>query len=218
MTALRVYWSVKVIVYIDGFNLYYGALKGSPYKWLDLEKLSRSLLPRDEIVGIRYFTSRISSAGLDPEAAARQEIYLRALKTLPLVRVHFGTFLSHPVFLPLAQDPSRFVRVLRLEEKGTDVSLASHLLVDCFQRRCESAVIVSNDSDLAETVVLARREGGSVVGVVNPRLGSLPSRELTAGATFVRQLKVRHLAQAQLPPRIVSLQGVLRRPDSWLSH
>jgi uncharacterized LabA/DUF88 family protein len=209
---------VRVIVYIDGFNLYYGALKGSSYKWLDLEKLSGLLLPRDEIVGIRYFTSRISSAGLDPEAAKRQDIYLRALRTLPLVRVHFGTFLSHAVSLPLAHDPSRFARVIRLEEKGTDVSLASHLMVDCFQRRCEAAVIVSNDSDLAETVVLARREGGIVVGVVNPRLGSLPSRELTAGATFVRQLKARHLSQSQLPARIDSVHDVLSRPDSWMRH
>ncbi len=209
---------MKAIVYIDGFNLYYGALKGSPYKWLDLEKLSRALLPRDEIVGIRYFTSRISSVGLDPEAAKRQDIYLRALRTLPLVRVRFGTFLSHAVSLPLARDPSQFARVIRLEEKGTDVSLASHLLVDCFQRRCDAAVIVSNDSDLAETVVLARREGGVVVGVVNPRLGSLPSRELTAGAAFVRQLKIRHLSQSQLPSRIGSLHGVLCRPESWMSH
>jgi uncharacterized LabA/DUF88 family protein len=209
---------VKVIVYVDGFNLHYGALKGSPYKWLDLEKLSRALLPRDEIVGIRYFTSRVSSAGLDPEAAKRQDLYLRALRTLPLVRVHFGAFLSHAVSLPLAENPSRFMRVLRLEEKGTDVSLASHLLVDCFQRRCDAAVIVSNDSDLAETVVLARQEMGAVVGVVNPRLGTHPSREWTAGATFVRQLKTRHLAQSRLPSTIQSFQGIPKRPDSWMKH
>ena len=53
---------VRTIVYIDGFNLYYGALKGSPWKWLDLEKLCHLLLPRDEIILIRYFTSKVQGS------------------------------------------------------------------------------------------------------------------------------------------------------------
>jgi hypothetical protein len=36
-------------VYIDGFNLFYGALKASPYKWLDPEALCHHLLPKDSI-------------------------------------------------------------------------------------------------------------------------------------------------------------------------
>ncbi len=47
-------------VYVDGFNLYYGSLKDRPYRWLDLDALSRVLLPRDQINRIRYFTARVS--------------------------------------------------------------------------------------------------------------------------------------------------------------
>ena len=151
----------------------------------------------------------------DSSVSARQEIYLRVLRTLPSVRVHFGAFLSHAVFLPLASDPKSFVRVIKTQEKGTDVSLASHLLADCFQQRCEAAVIVSNDSDLAETVVLARHEARVIVGVINPRLESNPSRELSSEAIFIRQLKSRHLIAAQFPRIVRSAWGEIKKPDSW---
>ena len=51
----------RTIVYIDGFNFYYGAVKDTPHKWLDFEAFCRLLLPRDDIVKIRYFTARISA-------------------------------------------------------------------------------------------------------------------------------------------------------------
>jgi len=50
---------VRANVYVDGFNLYYGALKGTPLKWLDIAALCRLLLPGDTINRIRYFTARI---------------------------------------------------------------------------------------------------------------------------------------------------------------
>jgi hypothetical protein len=78
---------VLVNVYVDGFNLYYGCLKGSPYKWLDLDALSRTLLPGDDIHRIRYFTARVSARPDNPACNRRQAVYLRALRTIPhLVR------------------------------------------------------------------------------------------------------------------------------------
>ena len=44
-------------VHIDGFNLYYGALKRAPYKWFDLGLPARSLLPTDTVKEIHYFTA-----------------------------------------------------------------------------------------------------------------------------------------------------------------
>lgn len=79
-------------VYIDGFNLFYGALKGSPYKWLDLEALCQHLLPKDSINRIRYFTAKVSARPDEPQLPVRQETYLRALGTLPSVSVHLGVF------------------------------------------------------------------------------------------------------------------------------
>ena len=89
-------------VYIDGFNLYYGALKGSRYKWLDLEALCRQLLPKDSIHRIRYFTAKVTARPADPQLPVRQQTYLRALATLPSVSVHLGVFYVSTVRAPLA--------------------------------------------------------------------------------------------------------------------
>lgn len=60
-------------VYVDGFNLYYGALKGTRYKWLDLDALFRKLLPTHELKRIRYFTARISGRPGNPDSPTRQD-------------------------------------------------------------------------------------------------------------------------------------------------
>ena len=96
-------------VYIDGFNLYYGCLKGTPYKWLDLDALCRRLLPKHEIQRIRYFTALVSARPGDPQQPIRQEIYLRALRTIPHLSIHLGRFLvlqSQPSALLLVVDAS----------------------------------------------------------------------------------------------------------------
>jgi hypothetical protein len=50
--------------YIDGFNLYYGCLKGSPFKWLDPSKLCPHLLPKGhQVHEIKYYTARVSWPG-----------------------------------------------------------------------------------------------------------------------------------------------------------
>jgi uncharacterized LabA/DUF88 family protein len=203
-------------VYIDGFNLYYGALRGTPYKWLDLEALCRRLLPKDVINGIRYFTARITARPDDPQQAQRQEIYLRALKTFPLITLHFGHFLTHPVRLPLAQPHPRGPRtaqVLRTEEKGSDVNLASHLLLDGFQRNCDTAVVMSNDSDLRVPIRIAEQVLSLRVGIVNPQPAASRSRALKA--TFFKQLRESTVAECQLPEVIIDAQGEIGKPDRW---
>jgi NYN domain len=137
-----------VNVYIDGFNLYYGALKRTPYKWLDLGKLVESLLPKDTIQEIHYFTARVSSRAYNPTSAHDQGLYIRALKTIPNLHIKYGHFLTHSVPMYLTNvTPAQKVWVDKTEEKGSDVNLASHLLRDAYLNRFEVAVLVTNDSD-----------------------------------------------------------------------
>jgi hypothetical protein len=88
-------------VYIDGFNLYYGSLRNTPYRWLNLETLCQLLLPKNTIGEIKYFTALVSSRPNDPDQAIRQQLYLRALGTLPKVSIHKGHFLTHEVTMAL---------------------------------------------------------------------------------------------------------------------
>src|SRR3990170_8012611 len=123
----------KTFVYVDGFNLYYGAVKDTPYKWLNIRRLAELLLPGYSMAKIKYFTARVSARKDDPEKPTRQQIYLRALRTLENLEIIYGSFLSHDVMMPLAEPtPSgpRFAKVARTEEKGSDVNIATHLIHD----------------------------------------------------------------------------------------
>ena len=104
-------------VYIDAFNLYYGCLKGTPYRWLDLDLLCRLLLPSYAVNRIRYFTAIVESRPGDPGQQQRQQAYLRALLTIPNQSIHFGSFLTNAVRLPLVE-PQPGLRTLR-DERGT---------------------------------------------------------------------------------------------------
>ena len=203
----------KTIVYIDGFNFYYGAVKDTPHKWLDFEAFCRLLLPRDNIVKIRYFTARISALPNDPQAPARQDTYLRALRTLPLIEIHYGHFATRPQRMPLARPPHRTVEVHRTEEKGSDVNLASCLLRDAFLGECDTAVVISNDSDLAEAVRIAQDDAGIKVGVVNPHPKRNRSRRLRG--TFFKQVRKSALARTQLPAVVHDHNGPIHKPSSW---
>lgn len=203
-------------VYIDGFNLYYGALRGTPYKWLDLEALCQRLLPKDDLNRIRYFTARITARLGDPQQPQRQETYLRALRTLPLVSIHYGHFLTHVVRMPLTR-PSRFgpktAEVIKTEEKGSDVNLASHLLLDAFRGSCDTAVVMSNDSDLRVPIRIAEQELGLRVGIINPHPPQYRARALHG--TFFKQLRRAALAACQLPERLEDAHGEIRKPAGW---
>ncbi len=208
--------TMATVVYIDGFNFYYGAVKGTPHKWLDYEALCRRLLPNDQIVKIRYFTARVSARPDDPQQAVRQETFLRALATLPLIEIHYGHYVTRPTRMPLANPPAkgaRTVEVLKTEEKGSDVNLATYLLLDAFQKRCDTAVVMSNDSDLAEPVRIAQTEASIKVGIVNPHKARYRSRRLEG--TFFKQLRPSVLAQTQLPTVLSDARGTIRKPASW---
>ncbi|MSQ52041.1 MAG: NYN domain-containing protein [Betaproteobacteria bacterium] len=215
---------MRTAIYIDGFNLYYRAVRGTPYKWLDLKKVCQKLLqPEHVIVAIKYYTAPVSGKR-DPGQPIRQQTFLRALKaTIPEFTVQQGHFLTHEVSAPLArpapgQAPT--VRVLKTEEKGSDVNLAVHLLNDAWLNVYDCAVIISNDSDLAESMRLIRlHHPTKKIGLIFPRQGGAgarhahPSRELTKHAHFVKHLGQTVLAACQLPNPIPGT--TINKPTGW---
>ena len=203
-------------VYVDGFNLFYGALKGTPYKWLDLAALSRILLPRDNIGLIRYFTARVASRPDDPAQHRRQNAYLRALEANPTIVTHLGLFKTTQVRARLVCPPvggPKTTLIYKTEEKRTDVNLASYLLLDAFKEACTTAVLITNDSDLAEPVQIVRREFGIRVGIVNPQKSHKQSHELQCD--FFKQLRESDVAGAQLPDPVLAAGGKIYRPRGW---
>jgi hypothetical protein len=105
------------------------------------------------------------------------------------------------------------VRVLKTEEKGSDVNLASHLLLDAFRNDCEVAIVVSNDADLKTPIELAIHELGIPVGVLNPHPPE--KRSLDLQPTFLKQLRQGPLAASQFAPVLRDASGEIRKPKGW---
>ena len=212
---------MKTYIYIDGFNFYYGAVKDTPYKWLNFKKLFESLLaPSHQILSIKYFTA-IVTGKIDPDQPIRQKTYIRALeKYIPEISVYYGEFLSHNVFKPLAYPIDqntfgkkiKFVNVIKTEEKGSDVNLAVHLLNDAWLDHYDCAVVVSNDSDLAESLRLVKEQHKKKIGLITPGK-THPSRELLKDADFTKRIRKGVLGASQLPDPIPGT--TIHKPKVW---
>ena len=209
---------MRTNVYIDGFNLYYGSVKGTRYRWLDLAKFCQAMLEsKNRINRIRYFTARVQPRPEDPQQLQRQQAYIRALQTIPNLTVHYGHYLTNTTRMPLATPPPngpRTVEVIKTEEKGSDVNIATHLLLDGFNGDYDMAVLVSNDSDLLEPIRVIRKRFKLGVGVINPH--QTVSWALKKNATFYKQIDDPSLLGAcQLPPKLTDARGTITKPSSW---
>jgi uncharacterized LabA/DUF88 family protein len=204
----------KTNVYVDGFNLYYGAVRNTPYRWLDLSTLCHHMLRGDTIQSIKYFTAIVSGRLYDPQQPQRQQMYLRALRTLPNVSIIFGHFLTHSCRMVLTgSNPAQRVWVDKTEEKGSDVNIAAHLLFDGFRKLFDTAVLITNDSDLIEPVRIVRQELKLNIGILNPHQHH--SRVLKSQATFMKRIRQSDLAACQFPSPLKDKHGSFHKPTTW---
>ena len=207
---------MRTNVYVDGFNLYYRAIRGTQYRWLDLGRLSQLLLPGHEIHRIRYFTARVTNRTSDRTQAQRQQMYLRALETIPNLTVHYGHFMESTKRRPLAHPPNdgrHSVEILDTEEKGSDVNLTTYLLMDGFEDDYEMAVVISNDSDLQFPIAMVRTRLGKQIGVVDP--SDRRSFELSNAASWYRRLRSGPLSASLFPSTVNDANGAITKPHSW---
>ncbi|WP_158787526.1 NYN domain-containing protein [Granulicella sp. L46] len=225
-------------VYVDGFNLYYGAAKNTPYKWVDLSALCAAVLPGIHIGRIRYFTALVGAMRGDPHIRQRQETYIRALETVPNLSVHYGHYLASTVSARLAHPPaggSRYADVLKMEEKGSDVNIATYMLVDAFRADCDQLIVITNDSDLAEPVRIINKELKIPVGIFNPQtadtarrssvrsgrtIKASPSITLRKVSRFTRDIRsdgpTCHMAISQFPRTLIDAAGrTITKPMGW---
>jgi uncharacterized LabA/DUF88 family protein len=214
----------KTIVYIDGFNLYYGLLRRSPYKWLDLVSLFANHVLADvaNVTEVRYYTAPIlGKMSDDPASAMRQRTYLQALRKLHPTRLSIieGQMIAgkgyQRLVAPIPQAPElKTVQVYSFDEKKTDVSLATDMLNGAWKNEYEQAVLCSNDSDLQPALAMVRREHPHLrLGLVAPSLQSTIAKDLMKECHWGKLLNPTHLAAAQMPDKIP--HTAIRKPMVW---
>jgi uncharacterized LabA/DUF88 family protein len=213
---------VRTAIYVDGFNLYYGLLKGTPNKWLDLLALFTNVLrPEHEITAINYYTAKVSARG-DPNLPVRQQAYLNALTArIPCIKIVEGHFKENEVTMKLVKPiktactTHTFAKVVKTEEKGSDVNLALHVVHHAWKNEYDCAVVVSNDSDLSEALRIVKTELRKKVLLLVPGDPATrpPVSQLKRYANKVIHLLPAHAAAAQLPDKIPGTN--IYKPPSW---
>ena len=214
---------MKTILYIDGFNLFYSAVKGTPLRWLDPVALVERAFPRNQIVGAKYFTAKVSALPNNPGQPIRQMMFWRALSMLPNFKIIEGDFRTRKVMAPVVLPPPNFIEIFKTEEKGSDVNLAAHLLLDGFKGNYECAIVVSGDSDLVTPIRMVREELKKPVGVLNPQRLSGPNCRaprknagLQQAASFYQNgVTWAQLLAAQFPASMKDANGTFHKPPSW---
>jgi uncharacterized LabA/DUF88 family protein len=173
---------------------------------------------QNEISLVRYFTARVQATASDSDKHVRQDTYLQALKAhINCIEIHEGSFLANVVTMKRAnraRGESNMVDVIKTEEKGSDVNLAVHLVNDAWANRFDAALVISNDSDLAEGIKLAR-DRGKAVGVANPSADTdiRMNFKLYGAASFHRRIEEKNLKRSQLPDTIPGT--TITKPVGW---
>jgi uncharacterized LabA/DUF88 family protein len=233
----------KACVYIDGFNLFYGALKGGKYKWLDLEKLCKFYYPKYDIIKINYFTALVKERKDNKESPINQQIYLRALQTLPSFRKTLGSFQENIVRRPLisknkkgirqkilvsfydlfdrkmtlADDDNypkpQYVLIRKTEEKGSDVNLGISLVSDAYKNEFDVAIVVSNDSDLSGALRIVKNELGKTVEILNPYPKT--NKKLQKASSNIKYIFSKVLPKFQFTDELTDKIGKFNKPKSW---
>ena len=278
-------------VYVDGFNLYHNSLKRKNLYWLNIKALvEKSLKDSEEnhsIHQIKYFTSPIRSRSWEPNLKIQQELYIKALSTLPNLQTVMGRFSITPQACPAItneailnqwktfsfhkqqkllkkiqgyfhnktiqeikkcltanssyqeqylnklwkkieyKDKIKLVkklfaeknvilqRYIKTEEKGTDVNLATYLLLDAFDNNYDCAVVISNDSDFELPIKKVITKFKKQVILLVP--GSYISRNLKTmikkyqGLAFYKCIKESDLKESQFPDELESIEGKLKK-------
>ncbi|HVN48618.1 MAG TPA: NYN domain-containing protein [Bacteroidota bacterium] len=200
----------RVITYIDGFNLYFG-LKAARWKrfyWLNLQLLSQNLLkPHQTLVTTKYFTSRVS---YPPDKQRRQSTFIEALETLSDFKIYYGQYQANPRRCNKCGN-----KELVPQEKMTDVNIAVEMLSDAYENLCDTAVLISADSDLTAPILAIKKlfPDKRVIVAFPPQRNSWTLQRFAHATLSIGRA---NLAKSIFPDVIQKADGyMLHRPEEW---
>jgi len=200
----------RVIVYVDGFNFYFG-LRSKEWRmfyWLDMVKFSENLLrPHQELVGVHYFSARHTH----PEKSKRQDAFFQANKLNPKFSLHLGKYLTKNFECHFCKN------IIHLyEEKESDVRIATSMLADVYQRKCDISALISADSDLIPAIERIKEfnPAHKIITFFPPNRTSFDLKNWSNGT---KALTNKTLYEAcLLPEKVILPDGYeLHRPDKW---
>ena len=105
--------------------------------------------------------------------------------------------------------------VLKTEEKGSDVNLGTHLIMDAYENKFDVAIVVSNDSDLAEPIKIVNNMPGLKVRLLNPYLRTNFKLQEAVNKDM-KYIRASALRDSQFPDNLEDVNGNFHKPDTWV--
>jgi len=201
----------KVIVYVDGFNFYYGLRSNGwrKYYWLDMVKFAEKLLrPHQQLIEVCYFSAKAT----DNQKSLRQNYFFQANKLNPKFILHLGKYLTKDVICKYCHRVNH-----SFEEKETDVRIATTMLADVYQKRCDVTLLISADSDLVPSIERIRdiSPEHKIIVCFPPNRHSSNLRQWANGVKVLTNKQ--QYEAAMLPDEITLPDGyIAKRPAKWI--
>ena len=199
----------RVIVYIDGFNLYFGMREAGfdQCRWLNVNLLAKNLLkPNQELVAIKYYTSRVSN---NPDKQKRQSTYIDALESVN-VKIIYGNYQDG------SEECNRCGHIWRTaKEKMTDVNIATAIIMDAFKDEYDMAMLISGDSDLVPPIKAVHEnfKNKRVLIAFPPKRYNSSMALIAKGSLIIGRKK---LVDSQFDEEVISKTGYkLKIPSVW---
>jgi hypothetical protein len=226
---------LKTIVYVDGYNLYYGRLKHTPFKWLDLSKLFANHIlpfksPSAQLDAVNFFTAeiKVNFATRQKQSGTSQEHYHRALRAskngqVSIINGFYTAEQANAIAYNKPPDKNSRVAIWKLEEKQTDVQMALAMFSDAINQRYEQIVVCTNDSDLEPALKMIREQCPNIkIGVVIPRQDPRDSKPRPANARLSKladwvlpHITDSALADSQFPATVSGKRKKAIKPSYW---
>lgn len=221
---------MKTTIYIDGFNLYFGLLKNTPFKWLNLSSLFTEIVkiqnPASNVVSIKYFTAPVKAkfSKHGDKSPQSQNHYHRALLAskdcqIEIVSGYFDVDISSPVIYRNPIDLTQRVDTWKLEEKQTDVNIALEMYRDASKGNAEQQILVSSDSDLIPALNYIKQDFERIeLGLILPRKKQNKRRnsKLSDCASWTRNhINDNELKKHQFPNMVPTNKKPVYKPKHW---
>ena len=229
---------MKIRVYIDGYNLFYGRLKSKEdpivnahrrkLRWVDPKKLVKQFLRGEyNLEQINFYTTDIDALYPGDKSPSRQQEYYKALMTIEGMNIVKGRFSKNPTLMPAypitclqnedGTTSIKKLRVLKTEEKRSDVNIAAHLVMDACLKKFDMAVLVSNDSDLLEPLRIIHSLGKKFL-ILSPSEKYCFDFVDNLDPKCMRKIQEKHIIAAQFPNEIRDAASTLiaKCPPKWV--
>jgi len=168
----------RVMVFIDGSNLYHSLKNHFGRTDLDIGRFCRKLLGRRQLIRIYYYNAKVGQKE-EPERYKHQQAFFASVKAIPYTELRLG----HLVYNNWPNVPPY--------EKGIDVQLATDMIAHNFKNNYDVAILVAGDNDYVGANQAVKDNGKHVEVALFGKEGT--SRQLRATADMVIPINARLL-------------------------